>query len=324
MWMRLFLPFLLLGLATPTTAQVERPTNLEQSISVGYVLIPFVATDATGHPIRSLAAKDVTLLVDGAPVKFGSLDRVDNAPISFTILVDGSGSMALAGKLEDARAGVRELISQHVAGDEYALFLFAESKVQELVPVTIDGSAILRAIDGIRPYGKTAFFDALAEIRNKTLLGNNGSRVIVLLTDGLDNASTLARSDLDRMLEGISVPVYPLALRTESAVDEGSSGETLVDMDILREIASASGGRLMVGEDPDRLRAAIREIVSDLRSGFVIGFTPTGHGGVQYRRIEVRLKGRARHVQVKAGYRGTDPPLVSSQIRTGGAVSTPE
>ncbi len=79
----------------------------------------------------------------------------------------------------------------------------------------------------------------------------------------------------------------------------------------------------MVGEDPDKLRAAIAEIVSDLRSGFVIGFTPTGHGGVQYRRIEVRLKGRARHVQVKAGYRGTDPPLVSSRIGTDGVAVAP-
>ena len=58
--MRIFLSILLVAFSTTTLAQtVEPQTNLEQSISVGYVLIPFVATDSSGRPVRDLAPKDV-------------------------------------------------------------------------------------------------------------------------------------------------------------------------------------------------------------------------------------------------------------------------
>jgi Ca-activated chloride channel family protein len=309
--MQLILPLLAVFLATSGAAQNSDPTTtLHESISVGYNLIPFVVTDSKGRPVKDLKARDVTLLIDGQPVLFDSFDRVERAPVSFAILLDGSGSMGLAGKMEGAKAALRELIAERLPGDEYALYVFARGDVQEVVPFTLEAGALMLAVDQIVPYGKTAFFDALSVIPEKTLLGSNGSRAIILLTDGLDNASTLPRVDLEHMLQGLEIPVYPLGLRTPEAARMRPAGENLLDLDILGEIATASGGRLAISEDPAKLREAVRTIVADLRSEYLVGFAPTGQGGVKYRRIAIRLAGKGRHVKVKAGYRGSDPPLL--------------
>ena len=281
------------------------------SVSVGYVLVPFVLTDLGGRPVKGLTAKDVKLLVDGREVATDLFTESNDAAVSFTILLDGSGSMGLVGKMDGAKAAVRELVSQRRPGDDFALFVFAEGEVREVVSFTSDGERIRKAVDGVEPFGKTAFFDALARMPDKSLLGKNGSRAIILLTDGLDNASALTRDDLAVILQGIDVPVYPLGLRSPgSPVDpvNGQYPETLLNLEILGHCARLTGGRLAILNDPSQLPGAIRLIERDLRAQYLVGFSPTGQGPVKYRRISVRVSGPARPLRVRAGYRGTSPP----------------
>lgn len=288
--------------------------EMAMSISVGYVVVPFVVTDRRGKPVRDLQEKDVRLLVDGGAVRHDMFTRADNAPVSFTILVDASGSMALAGKMESAKEALRSLLRRQVKGDEYALYSFAaEGGVRELVPFTNDGNRILAAIDRIEPFGKTAFFDALAQAPAMTTEGTNGARAIILLTDGIDNASMLSREELSGMLAGIEMPIYPLGLRSPQQVVSMNREERL-DIDVLDTVARLSGGRLLIAEKAAELDEAIRSINIDLRSQYLIGFSPTGRGAVKYRRISLRA-GHTRSVRARAGYRGTAPPWQTSSIR---------
>jgi Ca-activated chloride channel family protein len=288
---------------------------LSETISVGYVMVPFVATDIDGRAVSNLRKQEVTLLVDGVPVKTDMFDRAFDAPVSYTILIDASGSMSLGAKMEGARMALGKLVGNRTNGDDYALYAFSEGQVRELVPFTEDPKKITRAVDAIEPWGRTAFFDALARMPDKTLLGKNGSRAIVLLTDGLDNASKMTRSQLILLLQGIDVPVYPIALRPAASAESGPKySDSRLDMDILGELARASGGRSIIADLPSQLMEAISEVQKDLRSQYLVGFTPTGHGAVKYRRIAVRLTGPNRHVRVRAGYRGTAPPTLRGRV----------
>ncbi len=238
--------------------------------------------------------------------------RSDDAPVSFTILLDGSGSMGLVGKMDGAKAAVRALVQQRLPGDDFALYVFAAGAVREEVPFTSDAARLLAAVDAVKPAGRTAFYDALAKMPDRTLLGKNGSRAIVLLTDGIDNASQLTRDDLAVLLEGVDVPVYPIGLRSPGvplAPPPGVTPEALVNLEILGHVARLSGGLLSIVDEPAQLPAAIARVEKDLRAQYLVGFTPTGAGPVRYRRISLRLSGPARPVRVRAGYRGTLPPL---------------
>ena len=292
------------GISPPSREPVKAAT------SVGYVLVPFVVTDLKGLPVRDLRERDVTLLVDGKPVKTDLFARSDDAPVSFTILLDGSGSMALAGKFEGARAAVRALVEQKIPGDDFALFVFAEGAVNESVSFTGDTARIVAAVNAVKPFGRTAFFDALAKMPDKSLLGKNGSRAIILLTDGIDNASELSRGALAVLLEGVDVPVYPIGLRSPGSpviTAPGQSVEVLLNMEILGHVARLTGGRLAIVDDPARLPDSVRLIEKDLRSQYLLGFTPAGTGPARFHRIALRLSGPLRAIRVRAGYKGPSP-----------------
>jgi VWFA-related protein len=294
------------------STQVSTPAKATSSVSVGYVMVPFVLTDLKGKPVPDLREKDVTLLVDGQPVLTDLFSRSDDAPVSFTILLDGSGSMGLVGKMEGARAAVRALVAQKLPGDDFSLYVFSSGAVREVVPFTPDAARLLAAVDAVTPSGRTAFYDALARMPDRTLLGRNGSRAIVLLTDGIDNASDLTRDDLATLLEGVDVPVYPIGLRSPGAPlvpPPGVTPEAMLNLDILAHVARLSGGILSIVDEAAQLPAAITRVERDLRTQYLMGFTPTGTGPVRYRRISLRLSGPARPVRVRAGYRGTLPPL---------------
>jgi VWFA-related protein len=275
-------------------------------------MIPFAVADRKGRSVGTVEAKDVSLLVDGKPVATDMFERVENAPISFTILLDGSGSMGLAGKMDGARLAVATLLGLRRKQDDFALYVFANREVSEVVPFTKDPRPILEAMNTVVPWGKTAFYDALAVMPDKSLLGDNGAKTIILITDGLDNASAMSRDELAKALEGVSVPIYPLTIRFPIDATLPAGDEQGLDLQLLQQIADASGGRIAVETDVEALKAAVHMIHGDLRSQYLIGFTPTGKGGVKYRRFSIRLAKASWQVRARAGYSGTEPPYMQT------------
>jgi VWFA-related protein len=312
---RRILALALLLLAWGASAQ-----DFNEQVSVSYVMVPFSVLGAKGVPIVDLQAKEVSLLVEGKRVQTDMFELSMNAPVSWTILLDGSGSMGLAGKLDAAKAAINALIARRKAGDDFALYVFdSQGHANELVPFTENPAAIARAVDVVKPWGKTAFFDALAEMPARTELGRNPSRAIILLSDGIDNASTMTRQAIEKRMEGVSIPVYAFGLREPgeraSVRKSAPINEEMANIDLLEELAASTGGRLFVGNRPEALATAMDGIESALRAQYLIGFPPTGKGAVKYRRISLELAGRVRSVRVRAGYRGTEPPGLSATTR---------
>ncbi|MCU1350561.1 MAG: von Willebrand factor, type [Acidobacteria bacterium] len=298
-------------LLAATTAYPEDNSHLEnhltEAVAVGYVMIPFTVLGSHGNPITDLHEGEVKLEVDGSPVARDLFERSQNAPVSFTILLDGSGSMGLAGKMDSARATVDALIANRLPGDDFALYVFDQDEAHEVVPFTESPQSIARAMRTIQPFGKTAFFDALSTMPERSRLGRNPTRAIILLSDGIDNASKLTKAELAQQLQGIAIPIYPLGLR-EHAEQQDVARDAGSDLALLDDVASLTGGRLFVGNRPEQLGAAVESLEKSLRAQYLVGFTPTGRGAVKYRHISLRLAGRVRSVRVRAGYLGTEPP----------------
>ena len=301
--------FAALALVAAAAFAQEVP-HVEETVSVGYVMIPFTVLGEKGAPITDLRKGEVRLLIDGKRVPSDMFEKSQNAPVSFTILLDSSGSMALAGKMDSARAAIGALLAHRRPGDDFSLFVFAESEAHEVVPFTESPKAITDALANVTAYGKTAFFDALSTMPERSRLGKNPSRAIILLSDGIDNASKLTRADLAALLQGVAVPIYPLGIRDprEQVVH---SKEELSDLDLLDAVAALTGGKLYLGNEPQQIALAVAAIEKDLRAQYLIGFAPTGQGGVKYRRISLQLANRVHGVRVRAGYFGTEPPLVA-------------
>ncbi|MBK8597859.1 MAG: VWA domain-containing protein [Holophagales bacterium] len=287
------------------------PPRKSADVSVGYVLVPFVVTDRKGRPVGDLREQDVTLLSEGVPVAWDLFQKSADAPVSYAVLLDGSGSMGLAGKMEGAIAALETLAATRIPGDDFALFVFAEGELKEIVGFTEDAEKIVEAARRVKPWGKTAFRDALVRMPEESLHGRNGSKAIILLSDGIDNDSRITEPELTKLMEGVEIPVYPLGLRSPGGLMRplpGTTVEWLLNVDVLSHIARITGGRMSLVDDPAQLPSHVLSIQKDLRHQYLIGFSPAGSGPVRYRSLTLRVAGPARPVRARAGYLGSDPP----------------
>jgi Ca-activated chloride channel homolog len=306
------LPLLLLAAPPPPAALAPGPSTpaFEDTLSVTQVLVPVLVRTRSGYA-QNLEGKDFRLYVDDRQVPIQSFDKNTEAPTSLVFLQDLSGSMGTGGKIEESRAVVRYFLSKAGAGDEFAIASFAGGRGQVEVPFTTDLGALGDAVSLWQGYGTTALHDAVAWIPDISAEGHNSRRFAVVVTDGLDNASTLQPDQARQIVRAAEVPVYVLGLGSGSPYALSADGKKEYRYaDVLNLLALTTGGRYYPIGGPQDLPKALQAIEADLRHQYVLGFT-TRQGARAYRhlRIELRAKGLGDRATVifRQGYQGPPP-----------------
>jgi VWFA-related protein len=313
------LPALPAALATPARPAAAPPAQEElpsfgETFSVGYVLVPVIVRAGSGYA-RGLEADDFHLRVDGRPVAIETFEPRADAPASLVFLQDLSGSMANSGKLAASQEAVRFFLARARAGDEFAVAIFAGGERGVEVPFTEDVTAVREAVGAWEAYGTTALHDAVADVPKISAEGRNAKRFILLITDGLDNASRIAPEQARRLARQAQLPIYVLGLRAGNPYEVGPEGEKIYRYaDVLNLLAHMTGGRYLPVDGPEDLEQALAAIEDDLRHQYVLGFS-TGDGRSRFRPLAVEVRGSGlRAVAFRRGYHGPPP---SSPARGG-------
>ena len=300
--------------AAPASPQPPSPAGQEadlpsfgETFSVGYVLVPVIVRAGSGYA-RGLDAGDFGLSVDGRPVPIESFEPRADAPASLVFLQDLSGSMGNSGKLAASREAVGYFLDRAQQGDEFAVASFSGGEQRVEVPFTGEVGAVRQAVDAWEAYGTTALHDAVAAVPGISAAGRNAKRFILLITDGVDNASRIGPADARRLVRQAQLPVYVLGLRAGSPYEVTPQGEKIYRYaDVLNLLAHMTGGRYLPVDGPDDLKEAIVAIEEDLRHQYVLGFS-TGDGKSRFRPLTVEVKGNGlRAVAFRRGYHGPPP-----------------
>jgi len=283
------------------------------------VLLPAQVLDKKGRFVDDLEKKDFRVHVEGVSVDIDMFERDEGAPVSFAFLLDTSGSMRLANKLENAKAAVRTLISQRRPGDDFALFAFAEDEVRTLSNFSPDPKPLLKQLANLEASGQTALFDAVAATTSKMLEGKNGKRAILLFTDGVDNASSITPVQMAEILQQVSIPVYPVGMKN-AAFDRLTDEERKdLALDNLKLLAGSSGGLMLLAGGEEDLRPMAEKINADVRKQYLLGFSPSGTGDSKYRVIVVSVVRPGNWiVRARRGYKGSAPAPAPSGGRSSG------
>jgi VWFA-related protein len=160
----------------------------------------------------------------------------------------------------------------------------------------------------VSPWGVTSLHDAIAaaaesmDVTTKSI--DTKRRALVVLTDGLDNASRLAPPEVSRIASAIDVPVYIVAIVQPIDLQDGS-GNRDVRGDAQREgsladLARWTGGHLFSTVVPAQSSAAARRILDDLRHQYLIAFEPGREPG--WHPLELRVREKDHTVQARSGY----------------------
>lgn len=279
------------------------PLGVNDQVSVLSVLLEASVNDPSGRAINNLTRNDFVLTDDGAPQTIDSA-LVDPLPTTYALLVDSSQSMSR--NLDFVRDAANEMPT-HLRPKDQVLVAPFRKTLGAVTGPTKDRETIAGAIDAIDSSGGTAILDCLADAA-KRLTEQATRHVIVLITDGYDENSTLSFNEALEAIKASDATVYIVAIG-------GIAGISLEGRELLTRIARETGGRAFFPVREFQLADLGGLIAADVQQKYLLTFTPTNQKiDGTWRTVTLTTTDPAQAVKVKAGYRAPAPPPVRPQL----------
>jgi Ca-activated chloride channel family protein len=291
---------LIVAMAMVFQAAAQAPPPTFHS-SVDVVRLAAVVRDQKGRFVRGLAPHDFEIF-DSGRMRTITDFRQDVAGLSIALLFDVSGSME--GQLGHAREAATTLLGLlDPARDEAAVFQF-DTRLEETVPFTPGLQKLPDSMSKVVPFGATSLLDAVARTAQRINLREGRRHAVVVLTDGLDNASKLTASQVSGIASSIDVPVYVVGI--VSALDDPAS-DTATPAALksplkgeLANLASWTGGAAWVASSAPRREYVVRQIVEELRHQYVIAIESGNEPG--WHPLTVKLRNANLTAHARSGY----------------------
>lgn len=294
--MRLFAALIALALAAQKPV-VQDPHPFQSAIEV--TTIAATVFDKDGKIVAGLGREAFEIFEDGEPQRVTQFTN-ERVPIGLGVLLDTSDSM-YGKRIQDARATVdRFLFGLLAPTDEFFIVAF-NHQVHILTEWTNTPNVVRNALEGIKPWGATAVYDAV--LRALPIIDRRSRQraAILIISDGDDTASDATIREVRSALVRSDAFVYAIAIdpKDRRAINAKTNPEAL------REITNESGGRTEIVSTSDELTAAAARIAEELNNQYVLGYTsPKGADG-KFHSIRVRAIGGDYRVRARNGYVAT-------------------
>jgi Ca-activated chloride channel homolog len=97
------------------------------------------------------------------------------------------------------------------SSDEIFLITFS-TKPDLFQPLTTDRQAVVHSLSKLKPFGQTSIYDAIVLAMGESRKGHYASKVILLITDGVDNSSTVQKQDAVAALRATGIRIYAIGI----------------------------------------------------------------------------------------------------------------
>jgi len=257
--------------------------------------------DSSGKSVDSLPQSAFQVFEDGVPQAIVGF-RHEDLPVSLGLLIDSSGSMY------DKRAAVDasslDLVKLSNPKDEEFLVDFSsEAYIDQ--DFTSDIAKLQQGLSYIKSSGGTALYDAV--IASADYLSKNGKQpkqVILIITDGDDNASAASLEQTIRRVQDLDGPaIYCIGLLFGEDV---SRSEARHSREVLTELAEQTGGEAYFPKSLREVDGIAQQVAQDIRTQYTLEYHTTNspaNGG--YRKIRVTATEKGFHnlqVRTRSGY----------------------
>jgi Ca-activated chloride channel family protein len=267
------------------------------SVDVDLVLLHATVRDREGQLVPDLREEDIEIFEDGVRQAV-RLFRHEDAPVTAGLVVDHSGSMK--NKLSDVVAGARRFARASHPLDQMFVVNFNEHVTMpqsSLEQFSSRSDELERAITTAPAAGRTALYDAIAAALARLHKGSRDRRVLVVFSDGGDNASQHSLADVLRLSALSSAVIYTIGIFEASDPDKNPG--------VLRQLAKATGGEAFFPDRFEEIAAVCDRIALDIRQHYTIGFVSSNlarDGAYRSIRMVARQAGKKQSVRVRAGY----------------------
>ena len=251
--------------------------------------------------VPDLKRDNFEVFEDGVKQTLISFQHTD-LPVSIALVVDNSGSMSR--KRPSVNKSAMDLIAASNPQDEAFVVNFSDEAFidQEF---TSDVNKLRDGLAHIESRGGTALYDAVVASADKLVAdAKRPKQVIVLITDGEDNASTLNLEQTIRRVQQLSGPViYSIGLLFG---DEMTHSEVRHARRALEMLSTETGGMAFFPKSIEQIDQIAAEVARDIRNQYTLGYhstKPTTEPG--FRRVQVTATGNGKGaliVRTRTGY----------------------
>jgi VWFA-related protein len=276
------------------TPSVDPPSF--RSASSELVVLPVTITDRHGRLVSDLP-RDRFAVYDNGRRQNVALFTNEDTPVTVGLVLDNSGSMRR--KLGEVVAAALAFARASNPEDELFTLEFSDD-VKDALPgrrlFANDLTELEGALMALVPGGRTALYDALVAGLDRLAEGTRPRRVLVLVSDGGDNASTATLHDVLARARASNVTIYTIGVFDRDDPDANAGA--------LKSIAATTGGERFLPASAGPLLTDCQRIAREIRSGYTIGYVPPDRDGVFHRvRVQVdAADGRKLNVRTRPGY----------------------
>ncbi len=291
-------------------------------VKVDMVVLGFTVTDNKGRYVNGLKPKDFRILEDGIQQKLSTFAEGNKAPLH--VAENGSTEPVIATKsgeerLSDAFVGTNVFVLFDTSNYMYRGFVYASDAIADFVR-GLDRADSVAVYTYSRNLSRAANLsrdrnDAILGLR-KAVAGDDsalynallltlrdaakvpGRKVVIVFSNGPDNASMVAPDDVRAVAEDEGIPIYVISTN-EVNKDPISSG-------VFKRISTRTGGKAYFAKTWQKQVEAFESIREDLGNSYTITYYPQPNPNEGFRKISVEIAsdvGKKYRVQCRPGYR---------------------
>jgi Ca-activated chloride channel homolog len=313
----------LLGLVVTLALAQERPTF---RVKVDMVVLSFQITDNKGHYINGLKPKDFRVMEDGIQQKMATFGEGDKPPAQLNEdgslkvpTVETQGGVLTVDQRPDALTGTNVFVLFDTSNYMYRGFVYASDAIADFIRGLdrADSVAVYtysrnltratglsrersEAISGLRKAvagDDSALYNALLlTLRDAAKVP--GRKVVIVFSNGPDNASMVAPDDVRAVAEDEGIPIY--------VISTAQVNKDPISSNVFKRIATRTGGKSYFAPNWQKQVEAFEAIREDLGNSYTVTYYPQPNPNEGFRKIAVDVisdVGKKYRVQCRPGYR---------------------
>jgi Ca-activated chloride channel homolog len=269
--------------------------------NVDEVVLNCTVIDSDNHLVQDLTRDDFHVNEDNVPQTIVSFQHSD-IPVSMGILIDNSGSMR--DKREAVNTAALDLVRASNPSDEAFIVNFSDEAFLDQ-DFTSDINKLREGLAHIESRGGTALYDAVVASADQLSQGaRRPKQVLLIITDGEDNASTMNLEQTIRRIQDLQGPVvYSIGLLFG---DDAKGAEARRAKRALQLLSDETGGIAFFPHALQDVDSIAAEVARDIRNQYTIGYhssRPMNQGGYRVVHVDARSHNHGKLlVRTKAGY----------------------
>jgi VWFA-related protein len=276
--------------STAATSPVPAKPNEQPAASEEFVFrsdtrlvdLPATVIDKEGHLVLNLPKSAFTVYENGVKQHI-TMFRHEDVPVSLGLIIDNSASM------HDKRAKVASAALALVAAsnpqDEVFIMNFSD-EVSIEKDYTNDIKTLEEALKKINSKGGTAMRDALRMgVEHLKHSGKKEKKIVLVVTDGEDNASVETLDHLIKEGQQTGVIIYGIGLLSDDEPREAEHAKRALDA-----LTFATGGQVWYPKELSEVDGIAKEVAHEIRNQYILGYTPSNQAlDGSYRKIRVTV-----------------------------------